>query len=198
MTNDKQANLDSLAREMSTGVCLELEANSTQLVMGHGNPDADIVIVGEAPGEDEDRLGLPFVGRAGKFLDTEIQSAGFKREDFYVTNGVKRRPTRLVGGKVKNRPPTEAEKQAYYPFLERELAIIQPLAIIALGQHSTGLFLPDAKISDVRGIAHKVQVGSREVIVVPQFHPSYALFNPGNRQMLIDDFKQAIDLIQRQ
>ena len=142
---NKQAELDALAAEIiEAGICLELAAQATQLVMGDGNADADIVFIGEAPGKNEDLQGKPFVGAAGKFLDEMLAAAGLQRPDVYITNIVKYRPPN-------NRDPLPEEKRQFWPYLMRQLEIIQPKAVLTLGRHSGGGFIPGLRISQDHG-----------------------------------------------
>ncbi len=173
--------------------CANLAAGATQLVMGDGNLDADIVFIGEAPGKKEDEQGLPFVGAAGKFLDEMLIEAGMKRNDVYITNVVKYRPPN-------NRDPLPEEKAAFLPYLLRQLEVISPKAIITLGRHSMEYFLPEAKISQIHGHAIRKKVvyhdkTEHEWLVIPLYHPAAALYNGGMRQVLIDDFIGAARLI---
>src|SRR6478672_1020876 len=116
----KQTELDAIAQEIiANKVCPDLAAGATQLVFADGNPDADIVFIGEAPGKNEDQQGLPFVGAAGKFLNEMLEMIGLKREDIYITNIVKYRPPN-------NRDPLPEEKSAFLPFLDQQLEIINP------------------------------------------------------------------------
>lgn len=184
---EKQVQLDALAAEIvAHAVCAELAAQATQLVMGDGNPDADIVIIGEAPGKKEDEQGKPFVGAAGKFLNEMLAQAGMERSDVYITNIVKYRPPN-------NRDPKPAEKEAFWPYLLRQLEIIDPKVVITLGRHSMGYFLSDAVIGEVHGHAFREKVkyhdgSAREWLIVPLYHPAAALYNGSLRQTLIDDF----------
>ena len=142
---DKQAKLDALTEEIvKEKVCSDLADQATQLVMGDGNPDADIVFIGEAPGKNEDLQGKPFVGTAGKFLDEMLKSANLQRSDVYITNIVKYRPPN-------NRDPLPEEKRQFWPYLLRQLEIIQPKAILTLGRHSGGGFIPGLQISKEHG-----------------------------------------------
>ncbi len=191
MTQDK---LDALKAEIiAKNICPELAATATQLVMGDGNPDADIVFIGEAPGQKEDEQGLPFVGAAGKFLNEMLAEAGMQRSDVYITNIVKYRPPN-------NRDPLPEEKAAFLPYLLRQLEIINPKAVITLGRHSMEYFLPEAKISQIHGHAvHKKVVyhdkSEHEWLIIPLYHPAAALYNGGMRQTLIDDFVAAAQLV---
>lgn len=168
--------------------CPELAALATQLVPGHGNPSARIVFIGEAPGKKEDETGLPFQGAAGKFLNEMLTTAGIDRSDVYITNVVKYRPPH-------NRDPTQAEKEAFFPYLKEELAIINPQVVVTLGRHSMNYFLPDAVIGEAHGVPHTAVLGEEEVLLVPLYHPAAALYNGSLRQTLMDDFMRVAALI---
>lgn len=191
---DKLAQIEQLAADIiEKGVCPELASSAIQLVMGDGNPDADIVFIGEAPGKNEDEQGLPFVGAAGKFLNTMLAEAGMERGDVYITNIVKYRPPN-------NRDPLPEEKAAFLPYLLRQLEIIDPKVIITLGRHSMEYFLPDAKISSIHGHAIRKKVIARDGsertwLIIPLYHPAAALYNGGMRSTLIDDFLGAAQLV---
>ncbi|MEO7904381.1 MAG: uracil-DNA glycosylase [Candidatus Saccharimonadales bacterium] len=178
----KQQQLDALAAEIiAQNVCPDLAQQATQLVMGSGNPNAQIVFIGEAPGKKEDESGKPFVGASGKFLDTMLEPAGMRRDDIYITNIVKYRPP-------DNRDPKPAEKQAFLPYLLRQLAIIDPKIVITLGRHSMEYFLPNAKIGDVHGQLFDIMVDGHRLTIAPLYHPAAALYNGSLRQTLLDDF----------
>ncbi len=184
-----QALLDALAAEIvENNVCLDLKQQATQLVMGSGNPGASIVIIGEAPGKKEDLEGKPFIGAAGKFLDVMLESAGMNRDDVYITNIVKYRPPN-------NRDPKPSEKADFWPYLLRQLEIINPKVVITLGRHSMGHFLPKAAIADVHGQPHDIDINGQKLRVVPLYHPAAALYNGSLRQTLIDDFLRVPALI---
>ncbi len=192
LPSPEQAKLDALAAEIiSTNVCAELAAQATKLVMGDGPADADIVIIGEAPGKKEDELGLPFMGAAGRFLNEMLESASMDRSDVYITNIVKYRPPN-------NRDPSKAEKAAFWPYLVRQLQIIKPRVVITLGRHSMGYFLPDAVIGEVHGQSHDVTVDDLSLTVVPLYHPAAALYNGSLRQTLKDDFVKVNKSLNRQ
>lgn len=179
---DKQQKIQQLADEIkANNVCQELAASATNLVMGDGNLDADILFIGEAPGKKEDEQGLPFVGAAGKFLNEMLAAAGMDRGDVYITNIVKYRPPN-------NRDPLPEEKVAFWPYLLRQLNIIQPKVVITLGRHSMEYFLPDMRISQVHGQPKRITFGDHKIVVVPLYHPAAALYNGSMRQTLIDDF----------
>lgn len=187
MNNQRQ--LDALAEEIiKLNIAPELRSSATQLVMGDGNPDADIVFIGEAPGKNEDEQGLPFVGAAGKFLGEMLASGGLNRSDVYITNIVKYRPPN-------NRDPLPEEKVVFWPFLMRQLEIIAPKAIITLGRHSGAAFVPELSISKDHGRASKVRYHDKEYLLIPLYHPAAALYNGSMRQVLIDDFVAAADMV---
>ncbi len=179
---DKQVQLDKLRQiVLDNDVCRDLAEQATNLVMGAGNSDADIVFVGEAPGKKEDEQGLPFVGAAGKFLNEMLAQANMDRGDVFITNIVKYRPPN-------NRDPLPEEKKEFWPYLLKQLQIIQPKVVITLGRHSMEYFLPGMKISQIHGQAKRIKFGDEKLIVVPLYHPAAALYNGGMRQTLIDDF----------
>lgn len=191
MSKTKQNKLDDLAQEIITkNICPELASSAKQLVMGDGNPDADILLIGEAPGKNEDQQGKPFVGASGKFLDEMLEGAGLNRQDIYITNIVKYRPPN-------NRDPLPEEKTAFWPYLLRQIEIIAPKVILTLGRHSGAYFIPDLQISHHHGQARKVTYHNLEFLVIPLYHPAAALYNGSMRQVLIDDFLQANTLCKK-
>lgn len=178
MTRNKQQLLDQIAADIiENNICPDLAQTATQLVMGDGNPDADIVCIGEAPGKNEDKTGKPFVGAAGKFLDEMLASINLNRGDIYITNIVKYRPPN-------NRDPLPEEKVAFFPYLDQQLSVIQPKLVITLGRHSTNSFLPECKISEVHG-QPKRKAG---IVFLPLYHPAAALYNGSMRATLLEDF----------
>lgn len=183
----KQDALNAIKQQiLDDKVAPELAATATQLVFGDGNPDADIVFIGEAPGKNEDLKGVPFVGAAGKFLDEMLGLINLKRQDIYITNIVKYRPPT-------NRDPLPEEKSAFLPYLESQLEVIQPKLVVTLGRHSLNCFLPDLQIGQVHG--QPKRYNSR--VYLPLFHPAAALYNGGMRQTLIDDFKLIPSIIKK-
>ncbi len=159
---NKSERLDELKKEMVSDRSLPLiESN---LVFGEGNPETEIMFIGEAPGFYENRDGRPFVGRAGKLLDEMLKEVHWKRDDVYITNIVKRRPP-------ENRDPFPDEVAAYYPYLKKQIEIIGPKLILPLGRFSMNVFLPDAKISRDQGKIFR----KGNLIIVPLYHPAAAL-----------------------
>jgi uracil-DNA glycosylase family 4 len=184
--SQKQTKLDQIKADiLAKNICPDLAKQATQLVFGAGNPDADVVFIGEAPGKNEDLKGEPFVGAAGKFLNEMLQMIGMNRDDIYITNIVKYRPPN-------NRDPEPAEKDAFLPFLDMQMAVIQPKLIVTLGRHSMECFLPGLRISAVHG-EPKRKDGQ---VYLPLYHPAAALYNGGLRQTLIDDFAKIPALIE--
>jgi DNA polymerase len=191
MEDTKQAQIDRVRADIiEKNICSELAAQATNLVMGDGNLNAEIVFIGEAPGKNEDEQGLPFVGAAGKFLNEMLTAAGLERSDVYITNIVKYRPPN-------NRDPLPEEKKAFWPYLLKQLQIIEPKVVITLGRHSMEYFLPDMKIGQIHGQAKRIQFGDHKIVVVPLYHPAAALYNGGLRQTLIDDFMDVPKIIQK-
>lgn len=176
----KQQLLDQIKADIiEKNVCPDLAKTATQLVFGDGNPEADIVFIGEAPGKNEDEQGIPFIGAAGKFLAEMLSTIHLKREQVYITNIVKYRPPN-------NRDPLPEEKAAFLPYLQQQLDVIKPLLVIMLGRHSMDSLLPGLKISDVHGEPKKYH----GQVYLPLFHPAAALYNGGLRQTLLDDFSR--------
>ena len=169
-----------------------LAQTATQLVFGHGNPQAKIMLIGEAPGRQEDKQGRPFVGSAGKLLSQCLAQYDLKLTDVWITNLVKYRPPN-------NRDPLEAEKGLHAPYLEEEINIIKPQLIIALGRHAGSYFMADLKISQQHG---QLQTLSRqdkdgidfEVDVAVLYHPAAALYNPELLSVIEQDFEQLSQL----
>ena len=189
--NSKQAQLDRVRQAiLDNNVCPQLAQTATNLVMGDGNVSADMVFIGEAPGKNEDEQGLPFVGAAGKFLNEMLAQAGMQRSDVYITNIVKYRPPN-------NRDPLPEEKKDFWPYLLKQLQIIQPKVVITLGRHSMEYFLPGMRISAIHGQPKRIQFGNDHLVVIPLFHPAAALYNGSMRQTLVDDFLMVPKIIEK-
>lgn len=191
MLTTKQSQLDTLRQAiLDAHVCSELAAQATQLVMGSGNANADVVFIGEAPGKNEDEQGLPFVGAAGKFLNEMLAAAGMERAEVYITNIVKYRPPG-------NRDPLPEEKKAFWPYLLKQLEIIEPKVVVTLGRHSIEYFLPGQYISQIHGQPKRIKFGDRKLVIVPLYHPAAALYNGSLRQTLLDDFIAMPDIMKQ-
>jgi DNA polymerase len=146
-------------------------------VPGAGNPQADILFIGEGPGKKEDEQGAPFVGAAGKFLNELLDSIGVKREEVFIANVVKCRPPG-------NRDPLPAEIETCLPYLKTQILLIQPKIIVTLGRFSMHLFIPGASISKIHGQIQQ----QRNLLILPLYHPAVALYNGGMREVLKKDF----------
>ena len=195
--NKQQKLVDIVQQILKDDPTPELRQGATQLVFGDGNPDSDIVFIGEAPGKSEDEQGKPFVGAAGKFLNEMLGMIDLKREDVYITNIVKYRPPN-------NRDPLPEEKKVFLPYLQSQLEVIQPKVVVTLGRHSMNCFLPDLQISQVHGQPKRVRLNLKanlsdtyQVVILPLFHPAAALYNGAMRQTLIDDFALLPALIEK-
>lgn len=176
----KQQLLDQIKADItSSNVCPDLAKQAKHLVMGEGSPNAEIMFIGEAPGKSEDEQGRPFVGAAGRLLNEMLAGIGLKREDVYITNIVKYRPPH-------NRDPKPEEKEAFWPYLLKQVKVIQPKLIATLGRHSMEYFLPNSKITQVHGQPKR----QGDVIILPLFHPAAALYTGSLRATLMDDFKK--------
>jgi len=178
--------LDRLREKLKEWKGCEL-AKGANPVLGEGNAKADIVFIGEAPGQKEDELGRPFVGPAGKFLDELLASIGLQRRDVYITNIVKYRPPG-------NRDPEPSEKAACLPWVKLELALIRPKVICTLGKHSLNEFFPKLSISKVHGEPQKV---TKDFTVFPIYHPAAALHNGSLRGELFEDFRKLKEFLDR-
>ncbi|MFA5095508.1 MAG: uracil-DNA glycosylase [Candidatus Paceibacterota bacterium] len=165
---NKSVELEKLKQEMAKDRTLPLQESN--LVFGEGNPDCEILFIGEAPGFNEDMQKRPFVGRAGQLLRKNIRGLGWQEKDVYITNIVKRRPP-------ENRDPSEEEIEKYKPYLARQIDIISPRIIVPLGRFSMNYFLPFAKITRDQGKLFNVD----ERYILPMLHPAAAL--RGNEAM---------------
>lgn len=188
---DKQKALNILNARMILECACTLRDTATQAVPGDGNPDADILFIGEAPGKNEDQEGRPFVGAAGKFLAEMLASINLKREDVFITNVVKYRPP-------ENRDPLPEEIEACREWLVEQVKIIDPMLIVTLGRHALENFLPGKKISEVHGQAFRREfddMGARVFFAL--YHPAAALYNGGMRDTLKDDFKKIPKVLEK-
>lgn len=175
---------------MSCRLCRLCE-KATRAVPGEGNPQAEVLFIGEAPGKNEDLSGKPFVGAAGKFLDEMLASINMEREDVFITNIVKHRPPG-------NRDPKEDEIETCFPYLDQQIQAIRPLLIITLGRHAMNRFLPGFQISKVHGQAKRVQsIFSSKQVIYPLYHPASALYNGSLRPVILQDMKKIPRLLQK-
>ena len=176
-----KAELKRIREEIGDCTRCKLHAGRTNLVFGVGNPKADLMFVGEAPGRDEDIKGEPFVGRAGQLLTKIIEAIDLDRDDVYIANVIKCRPPQ-------NRNPEPDEVETCEPFLFSQIDAIQPRVIVALGAFAVRTLLRDDKtpISKLRG----QQYSYRGTILIPTFHPAYLLRSPDKKKYVWEDMKQ--------
>ncbi|OFY51106.1 MAG: uracil-DNA glycosylase [Bacteroidetes bacterium GWF2_49_14] len=171
--------------EEEVGACVRcpLHEKRIQAVFGTGHPFSEIMVIGEGPGEEEDRQGLPFVGKSGQLLDKILAAAGFSRdENVYIANIVKCRPP-------ENREPAPEERAACLPWLEEQIALIQPNIIILLGSTALkGLIDPEGKITRMRG----TWIQWNDIWVMPTYHPSALLRNPDLKKEVWEDMKEVV------
>jgi DNA polymerase len=179
--------LDAVAAEVVVCVKCNLWKGRKKAVPGVGNPESRVLFIGEAPGQSEDLKGEPFVGAAGKFLDTLLSEIGFSRADVFITNVVKCRPPR-------NREPKSDEIETCTPYLNRQIGIIQPRFIVTLGNHSSAYILSKARlpfysITQARGKVYETSILGLKVAVFPTFHPAAALYSARYKKQLEEDFQ---------
>lgn len=152
-------------------------------VIGEGSNDAAIMFVGEAPGKNEAATGKPFCGASGRVLDQLLDSISLKREDVYVTNIVKDRPT-------ENRDPSQKEIEIYGPFLDRQIEIIKPKVVATLGRFSMEYILNNYDLEiDTIGVMHGKKIETNGLIVIPLYHPAASIYNQKLKGTLLEDFK---------
>ncbi len=188
MKQDKrQAKLDSIASVIANrAIDIELAKSCLNPVPGEGSASAELMIIGEAPGAKEDKLGRPFVGASGKFLDAMLASIGLERQDVFITNIVKFRPP-------KNRDPSPAEIKACMHILYQEIDALRPKLIVLLGRHASNTFFPDLTISEAHGepLVRAIKLGAKAQLqqtFLPLYHPAAALYNGSLGKTLFDDF----------
>jgi uracil-DNA glycosylase family 4 len=179
---ERRAALEEIATEVRGCTRCKLAAGRTNAVPGEGSPDTEVLIIGEGPGFNEDRLGRPFVGRAGDLLVKLLRSIEWRREDVFITNVVKCRPP-------DNRDPEPDEVAACAPYLRRQLEVLDPAVIVTLGRHSMGRFMPGARISQAHGTTAPVDPasGAADATVFAMYHPAAALRTPAIERESYDD-----------
>jgi DNA polymerase len=167
---ERLAALEQIADEVRACTGCRLHEGRTLAVPGEGDPDTEVVFVGEGPGMNEDREGRPFVGRAGGLLVRLLGSIGWQRQDVFITNVVKCRPP-------DNRDPQPDEIAACAPYLRRQLEVLDPAVVVTLGRYSMGTFMPGARIGQVHGTTQPVdpETGARDALVLAMYHPAAAL-----------------------
>ena len=176
-------NLKKLKTAISNIKNCDLKKNSTNLVFADGNPKAKIMIVGEGPGDNEDKEGFPFVGRAGQLLDNMLKAISLNRKNVYITNVVKYRPP-------ENRKPTEVEISKYLPYLKKHIEIISPKILVLLGSTALKSIIgDDVVISKARGKWINKKVGNLNTNIIVSFHPAFLIRQPDQKKMAWIDLK---------
>ena len=174
--------LGALGERMRGCTACGLAKGRTQVVPGEGNPQAEVVFIGEGPGFHEDQLGRPFVGPAGKFLDELLQGASLRREEVYICNVVKCRPP-------ENRNPEADEVAACEPFLKKQIDLVRPKVIVGLGKFAVQTLLQSkVPIMKLRGSWQRYH----GIKLMPTLHPAYLLRNPADKKLVWEDIKQVI------
>jgi uracil-DNA glycosylase len=183
--------LETFADQVSTCTRCRLSQGRTQVVFGIGNPTADLMFVGEAPGFHEDKQGIPFVGQAGKLLDKLLAGIGLERSEVYIANVLKCRPPG-------NRDPQPDEIESCEPHLFRQIELIQPRVVATLGNFATKLLSgKPTGITRVHGQEQEVTLGGNHVLLYPLYHPAAALYTPAMLKVLQEDFLRLPDLMGR-
>ena len=182
----QEATLDSLRQALAGCQRCALAKGRHSIVFGVGNPQAELMFIGEGPGRDEDLQGEPFVGPAGMLLDRMIVAMGRRRSDVYIANIVKCRPPQ-------NRDPEPSEVTACAPFLARQIALVAPKVIVALGRYAAQTLLQDkTPISRLRGQVRRY----RGILTMPTFHPAYLLRNPADKRLVWHDLQAVMQMLQ--
>jgi len=188
---ERRERLVELYKEVGRCTKCPLHETRTKAVFGAGNADADLMFVGEAPGAEEDRQGLPFVGRAGQLLNQLLEEIGLSREDVFIANVLKSRPPG-------NRDPQPSEIAACEPYLFEQVGLIQPRVLCTLGNFSTKLLTGSPTgITRVRGTPQVHELGGRTLFLLPLFHPAAALRTPAVKETLRADFATIPELLKR-
>lgn len=183
---DKKMRLIELSEQIKGCEKCRLCETAKNAVPGEGNPDSDIVFIGEAPGATEDEQGKPFVGRAGQLLEFLLHQIKRNREDVWIGNIIKHRPPQ-------NRDPMPDEIEACQPYLTSQLNILEPKLIITLGRFAMNYFLPDAKISKAHGQLYRTSLYN----IYPVYHPAAALRNSSMKNTLILDFLEIPNILEK-
>jgi DNA polymerase len=185
----RRGELVALYNEVQACTKCPLHETRAKAVFGAGNADAELMFVGEAPGAEEDRQGLPFVGRAGQLLNQLLGEIGMSREDVFIANVLKSRPPG-------NRDPQPEEIEACRPYLFEQVRLIEPKVVCTLGNFATKLLSGSpAGITKVRGAPQVHELGGRTVFLLPLFHPAAALRTPAVQETLRGDFQRLPELL---
>ncbi len=186
MSDERAEALGKIAAEIRTCKLCDLWKNRTKAVPGAGDIHADILFVGEGPGFNEDKQGLPFVGRSGTYLESLLKLLNLTRDDVFIANVVKCRPP-------ENRDPTPLEISTCKPYLDQQIALIDPLLIVTLGRYSMARYFPNGKITRIHG-QPKFEDGRA---YYPLFHPAAVLRNPGLQAEMEGDFRRIPEILDK-
>jgi len=187
---ERRAALEVIAAEVRDCTRCRLHETRTKAVPGEGDPDTEVMFVGEGPGFNEDREGRPFVGRAGGLLERLLGHVGWSRDDVFITNVVKCRPP-------DNRDPEPDEMAACAPYLRRQLEALDPSVVVTLGRFSMGTFMPGVRITQAHGTTRLAdpETGARDATVFAMYHPAYALRNPAVERESFEDMAHIPDVL---
>ncbi len=187
LSEDKSKSLDLLKKSIINQKNCDLKKHAQNIVFSDGNPKSKIMLIGEAPGANEDQEGLPFVGRAGQLLDKMLSAINLDRKKVYISNIVNYRPP-------ENRRPTEAEIKRYLPFISKHIEIINPKILVLLGSTAMNALIGDAiVISKMRGKWMEKQFGSCKTSVIITFHPAFLMRQPAQKKLAWIDLKMIRD-----
>ena len=188
---DKSENLQMLRESINKIKNCKLKENASNLVFSDGNPNSKVMIIGEGPGANEDKEGLPFVGRAGQLLDKMLHAINLSRKNVYITNVVNYRPP-------ENRKPTEKEVKRYLPYLKKHIEIIKPQIILLLGSTAMSAILQDTDvISKMRGKWYEIEINKCKISSIVSFHPAYLLRQPDQKKFSWIDLKMIRDKLNK-
>lgn len=185
---EKQEKLEILKEKMQKDTSLPLKEGATNLVFGEGNPNAELFFLGEGPGYWEDQKARPFVGNAGLLLNKLLQTIKVNREDVFITNVVCFRPPN-------NRDPLPEEIDAFKPYIDEIIDIVNPKMIVTLGRFSMAKFIPNVFISSVHGSMNNIKWKDRDLLVIPMYHPAAALRNGNVMNIIKNDFLKIPDVL---
>ena len=187
----KAENLSKLREDINKIKNCKLKENASNLVFSDGNPNSKIMIIGEGPGANEDKEGIPFVGRAGQLLDKMLNAINLNREKVYITNVVNYRPP-------ENRRPTEKEVERYLPYLKKHIEIVRPKIILLLGSTAMNAILNNADvISKMRGKWYEIEINKLNLYSIVSFHPAYLLRQPDQKKFSWIDLKMIRDKLRK-
>ena len=191
LKKNKYQDLKNLREKISEIKNCKLKENASNLVFSDGNPNSKIMIIGEGPGANEDKEGLPFVGRAGQLLDKMLKAINLGREAVYITNVVNFRPP-------ENRKPTEREVEMYLPYLKKHIEIIKPKIILLLGSTAMNALLSNTDvISKMRGKWYEIEINRMKIFSIVSYHPAYLLRQPDQKKFSWIDLKMIRDKLKK-